>query len=167
MYCELLLQLFAHSIALEKTSCDYSAKIKAGTSITSTIHALAWSVDELGRLIESGRKAHVELQILSELLREDEDMVRANVPRRISELKDVLRLIIKGVYRYRRTAATHVLVVMISTETRSKKPYALPVQCIPYASLRDNEVCVILNTVIKEMVKFGMKVAGMRHLYCV
>ena len=35
---------------------------------------------------------------------------------------------IKGVYCYWRTAATHVMVIMISTETCNKKPYALPVQ---------------------------------------
>lgn len=147
--------------ALKNTSDEYSAKVKAGTSATSTMHSLAWSVDELGRLIESSRKARVEVQALLELLEEDEDLVRANTPRRISDLKDLLRLVVKGVFRYRRSAATHVLVVMISTETRSKKPYALPVQCIPYVSLKDGEAREILNTVIKEMVQKGMKVAGM------
>lgn len=124
------------------------------------MHALAWSVDELQRLIQSGSKATVELQVLSEIIEEDRDMIRANVARKMSEVKSILASIVKGVYQYRRVVATHVLVIMISTESRSLKPYALPVQCIPYASLRDSHVRDLLNTVIKEMVKLGMKVAG-------
>ena len=54
---------------------------------------------------------------------------------------------------------------MISPESRSSKPYALPVQCIPYASLKDREVRDILNDVIREMVKLGMKVAGILIVY--
>ena len=150
----------SRALALEKTSCEYSAKVKAGTGTTNTMHSLAWNVDEMGRLIESGRKARVEIQALIDILQEDEDLVRANTPRLISELKDILSVVIKGIYRYRRTAATHVLVVMISTETRSKKPYALPVQCVPYASFKDSELRTLLNVVIKAMVELGMKVAG-------
>ena len=49
---------------------------------------------------------------------------------------------------------------MISTEERSKKPYALPVQCLPYKGLKDGEVREIGNKVIQEMHKRNMKVAG-------
>ena len=147
-------------IALKKKSDDYSAKLDAATGTNNTLHSLAWSVDELQRLIQSGTKATVELQVLSEIIEEDQDMIRANVVRKMSEVKSILTSIVKGVYLYRRVVATHVLVIMISTESRSSKPYALPVQCIPYASLRDSNVRDLLNTVIKEMVKLGMKVAG-------
>lgn len=141
----------------EKTPDNYSAKLDAGTGTNNTLHALAWSVDELQRLIQSGTKATVELQVLSEIIEEDRDMIRANVARKMSEVKSILASIVKGVYQYRRVVATHVLVIMIS---RNLKPYAFPIQCIPYASLRDSHVRVLLNTVIKEMVKLGMKVAG-------
>ena len=102
----------------------------------------------------------IKVKVLSEVLEEDTDFMRANTVHQISELKVVLIDIIRGVYWYHRTVATHVLVVMISPESRSSKPYALPVQCIPYASLKDREVRDILNDVIREMVKLGMKVAG-------
>ena len=49
---------------------------------------------------------------------------------------------------YKRTAATHVFVVMISTQSRSRKPYALPVQCIPYVSMSREDVRKILNDLI-------------------
>jgi len=37
-----------------------------------------------------------------------------------------------GLSRQKRTAATHLFVVMISPEGRQRKPYALPIQCVPY-----------------------------------
>ena len=148
------------NVGLETKSSEYSTKVASGSAATNTLHLLAWSVDELQRLIEFSRRSSVELKVLSEVLEEDTDFMRANTVHQISELKVVLIDIIRGVYWYHRTVATHVLVVMISSESRSSKPYALPVQCIPYASLKDREVRDILNDVIREMVKLGMKVAG-------
>ena len=75
-------------------------------------------------------------------------------------VREKLTMFVKRVSRYRRTPASHLLVVMISTEDRRRKPYALPVQCIAYRSLKDAEVRHIANRVIQEM-KRNMKVAGM------
>ena len=73
-----------------------------------------------------------------------------------------------GLYRQKRTAATHVLVVMISTESRSRKPYALPVQCISYSSLTVSELRRILGNILSTMCKKGMDVTGMKNVmvYC-
>ena len=92
------LPLLSRALALEKISCEHSAKVKAGTGTTNTMHSLAWNVNEMGRLIEAGRKARVEIQVLSDILQEDEDSLRANTPRLISELKDILSGVIKGIY---------------------------------------------------------------------
>ena len=67
----------------------------------------------------------------------------------------------KSVTCHQRSAATQCLVVMISTEERNRKPYALPVQCMTYKGLKDSEVRDIGNKVIQEMDERGMKVAGM------
>ena len=125
------------------------------------LHGLAWSVDELQRLIESPRQSTVNIQVLIEVLEEDVDSVRRNIPHKLSEIKVALKKIVKGVYLYRRTVATHVLVIMISTESRNTKPYALPVQFIPYSSLEDKKIQALLNVVIRKMSSLGMKVAGM------
>lgn len=124
-----------------KMSDEYATKVAKGTSTTNTLHQLAWNVDEISRLIDSGRKTRVEVQCLLDSLESDVvDQRRAYQNHRISKLKSTLREIVRGFYRYRRTAATHVLVVMISPETRNKNPYALPVQCIPYRNLKDSEI---------------------------
>ena len=62
--------------------------------------------------------------------------------------------------RHQQTAASHILVFMISTEDRRRKPYALPVQCVPYKGLSDSKVRDLANNIISEMVKRKMNVAG-------
>ena len=47
--------------------------------------------------------------------------------------------------RFRRKAATHIFVIMISSELRNRKPYALPVQCIPYAGLNEESMRRLIN----------------------
>jgi len=68
--------------------------------------------------------------------------------------------LVKGVTHHHRTAATHILVFMISHEEQWKRPYAIPVQCIPYKGLSDAKVRELANKVINEMTNRGMKVAG-------
>ncbi len=65
-----------------------------------------------------------------------------------------------GLYKQKRTAATHILVIMISTECRSKKPYALPVQCISYVGISVSQMRTILNEVVKAMNDRGMVING-------
>ena len=83
-----------------------------------------------------------------------------NIPRQLAALKQRVITFVRGATREKRTAATHVLVLMISPEGRSHKPYALPVQCIPYKGLSDAKVRVLANKVIQEMTQRKMKVAG-------
>ena len=50
--------------------------------------------------------------------------------------------------------------MMISPEEYDVKPYAMPIQCLAYKSLKDDEVRQICNSVIEEMLARNMKVAG-------
>ena len=65
-----------------------------------------------------------------------------------------------GLYKHKRTAATHIFVVLISTESRSKKPYALPVQCFSYTGISVTEMRAVLNRIITAMVDRNMHVNG-------
>ena len=55
---------------------------------------------------------------------------------------------------------------MITYEERNKKPYVLPVQCLPYKGISDARVCKLADQIIQEMVKRNMKVAG-KHFNCI
>jgi hypothetical protein len=59
-----------------------------------------------------------------------------------------------------RTAATHVLVVMVSSEKKDKKPYALPIRYVPYKSLKDADVRAIIEETKEQMKDLGLKVVG-------
>lgn len=122
---------------------------------------LAWDVQELGELNERGRKLVVNCGSLkAKLMQAGYNMISDNFPRQLTAVKQELLSFTKQVIKYKRTPATHILVVMISPEERTKKPYALPVQCMAYVSLGDMTVRRICDVLIKEMSARGMKVAG-------
>ena len=66
----------------------------------------------------------------------------------------------RNLLKKKRTAATHVLVLMLSDERRQKKPYALPVRFIPYKNLHDRYVCDFTTEVKKHMTERGLSAVG-------
>ena len=71
---------------------------------------------------------------------------------------------LRNLFKKMRTAATHVLVLMLLDERRQKKPYALPVRYIPYRSLRDQYVRDFTKDVKQHMTERGMTIVGKRCL---
>ena len=86
--------------------------------------------------------------------------VDVNFPRQLNDLRSRCRVFVKRVTRAKRTAATHLMVFMISHERRDRKPYALPVQCLPYVGMTEAKMRLLANNIIKEMVNRKMNVAG-------
>lgn len=76
-------------------------------------------------------------------------------------------LCMPGLYWNKRMAATHILVVMISTECRSNKPYALPIQCISYIGITVKQMRDVLNRVVSAMLDRGMEINGTNVNKCV
>ena len=93
------------------------------------------------------------------------DRISNNFAKTVSMLCDLACTFVKRVTKYKRVAATHVLVLMINPGQQTSKPYALPEQCIAYKSLKDSEVRKIANELVKEMSLRGMKVAGILLYY--
>jgi len=149
----LILELF-------KANNAYCEKLATEKHKEKDMISLSWKVKELDELGESGRQICVEAKAITSRLLETESNTEENIPRRLQGLRQKATEFVKGVVRHQRTAATHVLVFMISNEERNKKPYALPVQCLPYKGLSDMKVRELANSIIQEMVKRKMKVAG-------
>lgn len=118
---------------------------------------------ELEDLNSKGRSLRVEVSALLDKLK-NPSFDREYLPSKLDSVKNAAEEFIKGVTCQQCVAATHCLVIMISPEERNKKPYAFPVQCIPYKGLKDRQVREITNKVISEMTKRKMKVAGMQSL---
>ncbi len=127
---------------------------------------LAWDVQDLEQINESGRKLLVvENAVLTDKLKDlFYNKVANNFPVKLRLFKEKSCKFLDSVVKYRQTpaTATHTLVFMISPEERLRKPYALPIQFLAYQSLTDDQVRQLSQNVINEMRKRGMEVAGMK-----
>lgn len=123
--------------------------------------SLAWDLEEQKKTRDECRKCISEVSSLL-LLYDDKStsVVQENLADKLTLLRDALLMLIKALFRYRRTPATHVFVFMIANELRNVKPYALPVQCIPCAGLSEKQIRRLTNDLIKEMVGKGMRITG-------
>ena len=74
----------------------------------------------------------------------------------VKEVKGYLR----NLFKKKRIAATHVLVLMLSDERRNKKPYALPIRYVPYRSMRDQYVRDLTRDVKLKMQERGLNLVG-------
>ena len=83
-------------------------------------------------------------------------LVKGSLRGLVSEAKGYLR----NLFKKKRTAATHVLVLMLSDERRQKKPYALPVRYIPYRSMKDQFIRDFTRDVKQHMTNRGLAVVG-------
>ena len=109
----------------------------------------------------SGSQPYIEVDAVITLLEDpSSNLVQSNVARRIVKIRDDALYFVQGISRHERSPATHVLVTMVSPTQRNRKPYALPVSCIPYAGLTDTKARRHINDVIMEMTRRHMKVAG-------
>ena len=153
--------VFLSSVELIKSNTTYEKKYQAGNASEKIMLELLWDVDALKKLNEKGRALQTDISVFLDLLHQpDDEQVRRNLPQRLSGLRSRLQEVIRGVFRLKQTPATHMFVMMISSELRNRKPYAVPVQCVPYAGLRESEMRGMVTLLVREMVKVGMKVAG-------
>ena len=60
----------------------------------------------------------------------------------------------------RQPGATHVLLFLVSEERQNKKPYALPVQYIPYKSSKDQYVRDMTDAIKSKMMELDLKPVG-------
>ena len=124
--------------------------------------SLAWDIQELQRLNDKGGGLKIELSSTLEIVGFPQAMQQqCNLSRKLGSLRTNLTEFIKGIYKFKRVPATHAFVFMISSALRNKKPYALPIQYVPYTSLKEIDMRRMINTIVQETVSLGMKVAGM------
>ena len=137
-------------------------KVKSTANVPQKkLFKLAWTVKEQEDLIHEIRQLIVDMTVLKERVDDPQcDIVRENVARKLVSMRNQLVECIKKLSKHQRTAATHIFVLMISTETRHHKPYALTVQCLPIAALKDRQARELANEVISSMLERNMKVAG-------
>lgn len=128
--------------------------------------ALLWDLEEIKHLNDEGRQLKVNISTALDVLHMPIRSQREhNLAKKLASIRSTLSTFIKGLYRFKRTPASHIFVVMISSAQRSKKPYALPVQCIPYAGMKECDIRRLVSEVANKMANIGMKVAGILFIH--
>lgn len=152
---------FIFVTGLQQATSEYEEKLKTNKATEKTMLSLAWKVEDLKQLSEIGREV---LRRIGTILEKGEgseaECTNANVPLQLTILRQKLVELVKGVTRSRRQPASHLFVLMISSEVRDAKPYALPVQAIPCAGIKEADLRRFVNSIAQEMVNRGMHLAG-------
>ena len=85
--------------------------------------ALTWDKNELGKLTSVGRNLRVDIaSALDALKRPETEHQQLNIPRKVSSIRKRCVEMIKRTTQFRRKQATHIFVLMISSEVHNKKP---------------------------------------------
>ena len=115
----------------------------------------AWDLEEHRHLYNEAQKTAQQLSVIANIIKQANlphgSLVNAvsseNIPRLLTDLRPRLRQLFKHLYHKKRTPATHMMVFMISESRRVKKPHAIPVQCLPYASISDGKLWLLTDKI--------------------
>lgn len=78
--------------------------------------------------------------------------------------KDSLTYLRNLFVKKRQPGATHLLLFLLSDERRNRKPYTMPIQYVPYKSIRNQFVRDLTVNIKTEMMRLGLKPVG-RYFY--
>ena len=161
VHCALFSISSIHIAELQRTTAVYEEKQRGGATLEKVMFSLIWDIEELKRLNNVGRKLRTEILTALDILSMPQPaQMEHNLSRKLCSVRTSLQDVVKGLHRFMRTSATHMFVFMISSALRDRKPYAIPIQCIPYAGLKESDMRRLVNSIIKEMTSQGMAVAG-------
>ena len=145
---------------------DYRKKFDNRTTPEENLKNANWNVVEFQTLLQ-------QAQLLKGSYEEQLSYLDPAVfePRHIQAIRTVLKRLgkemkcyLRNLYKKKRTAATHILVLMLSDERRNQKPYALRVRYVPYRSLRDQYVRDLTKDIKRAMVERGLRLVG-QYIY--
>jgi len=121
--------------------------------------SLTWEIEELKNINTEGHKIHEDLLVCVNFCTPTL-FQQNNVAGKVTSICQRLLQFTKRITYFKRTPATHVFVFMISPEQRDRKPYAIPVQCVPYSGLKEGDIRTLVSALCKKMKSFNMKVSG-------
>ena len=144
-----------------KANRPYEDKLRAGNAPERVMLALLCDIDTLKKLNEQARTLVMDISGAQDLLEQPEcQRTQANLSRKLTNIRKSLQDVVKGVYQFKRRPATHIFLLMVSSELRNHKPYAVPIQYLPYAGLKESDLRRFVTRLVQEMDRLKMKVAG-------
>ncbi len=137
----------------EETNASYNQMLDQGTSTEKKMMESAWDALEFQELLKRSKALKLELENVIE-------MHKTGAKFDLVALKLKLRKYLKDLMLKKRVAAKYLLVFMIADELRNRKPYAIPVQFLPYKSITDAKLIELSSKLQDVMEKNGMTVVG-------
>ena len=142
-------------LGLSAAKSAYEEKLQKSGS-TKCLFEAGWKLEELNVLLQTNQQLIVEVQAHFDMFTAQDDSLHSN----LAKLKSSLQAFVRDLTRQKRASATHIFVIMISSYERKHKPYAIPIQCIPYTSLDHSTMRRVLNNIVLLMKERNMTVVS-------
>lgn len=121
--------------------------------------SLILEIEELKSINTEGHRIHEDLMICTNFCTLS-SFQQNNVAGKLTSIQQKLLQFTKRITYFKRIPATHVFVFMISPETHDRKPYAIPVQSLPYDGLKENDIRTLVSALCRKMISYNMKMSG-------
>ena len=145
---------------LKEADASFQKKFNSPNTSQAVLKALCWERVEYNTLLQQAQAFRTTIESLLPHLQPGSVRVQ-DVARSLKDLKEDLKKYLRNVFvKKRQPAATHVLAILVSEERRNKKPHSIPVQFVPYTSIKDQYIRDITAKVKREMVKMDLKPVG-------
>ena len=125
---------------LQETVKTYRSKFAADKTSKETLKELNWRIMEIVDLINKATTFHDIYNKPQKTTAEGNSGLNADFQQYLRDL-----------FMKKRTPATHVMVFMVSSERRAKKPYSLPVLYVPYKGMTTDNLRRLTGLVIAKM----------------
>ena len=136
-------------------------KMYKGGRIPPQVKSLNWEIVEFQVLLQQSQSLAAKLKDL--LANRIFNSTYTNITtREIKAVCDEMMGYLRDMFKKKRQPpADHILVILLSDERRSKKPYALPVSYYPYSSLSDAYVRDFTCSIKSKIKEQNLNVVGM------
>lgn len=145
---------------LREAVVAFRSKFNNPNTSVETLKSLNWEIVEFQTLLEQASVFKQKIEDLIRNLNHDQQLpVVPNWRLWVKESPGYLQYL-RNLFKKKRTCATHIMVFMVADEQRNSKPYAIPVQYIPYKGIRDQEVRDLTKGIKVQMTNADLKVVG-------
>lgn len=135
----------------------YQLKVQQARGSQQVLMTSCWNVADYNQLSQQAEAFLQQYRLLKALLDEGQNV---QAREQLSKIKTGYRDYLRNLYKKKRRAATHVMVILAADEERSQKPYAVPVQYIPYHSIKDQFIRDMTAGIKRALTALNVLVVG-------
>ena len=149
-----------HLYGLVAAQDAYTKKFNAPNTSQELLNSLCWKRVEFNMLLQQAQCFIEKYETMKACLCQQAPREKEVVTALQNVEHDALMYLRNLFVQKRQPGVTHVLLFLVSDERRNKEPYALPVQYIPYKSIKDQYVRDMTDAIKPKMMKMDLKPVG-------